>query len=117
MSRGGSSRKVSVLAQTGPSFDLGTASGKLMRTIMAGLAEFQRYVIRQRVKPGHASARARGGRLGRQHGSVRCIGRRKVLALHRRSVLPVIGRNVGLSTNTGYGHRETRERQHCPRWL
>jgi hypothetical protein len=36
--------KVSVLAQTGLSFDLSTASGKLMRTIMAGLAEFERYV-------------------------------------------------------------------------
>jgi putative DNA-invertase from lambdoid prophage Rac len=34
--------KVSVLAQTGLSFDLSTASGKLMRTIMAGLAEFER---------------------------------------------------------------------------
>ena len=38
--------KVSVLAQTGLSFDLGTASGKLMRTIMAGLAEFERYAER-----------------------------------------------------------------------
>jgi hypothetical protein len=28
--------KVSVLPQTGVSFDLSTASGKLMRTIMAG---------------------------------------------------------------------------------
>jgi putative DNA-invertase from lambdoid prophage Rac len=37
-------RRVSVLAQTGLSFDLSTASGKLMRTIMAGLAEFERYV-------------------------------------------------------------------------
>jgi DNA invertase Pin-like site-specific DNA recombinase len=35
--------KVSVLAQTGLSFDLSTASGRLMRTIMAGLAEFERY--------------------------------------------------------------------------
>src|SRR5262249_23286403 len=31
--------RVSVLAQTGLSFDLSTPSGKLMRTIMAGLAE------------------------------------------------------------------------------
>jgi len=36
--------KASVLAQTGLSFDLSTASGKLMRTIMVGLAEFERYV-------------------------------------------------------------------------
>jgi hypothetical protein len=40
--------KVSVLAQTGLSFDLSTASAKLMRTIMAGLAEFERDLI-QRV--------------------------------------------------------------------
>jgi putative DNA-invertase from lambdoid prophage Rac len=39
-------RKVSVWAQTGLSFDLNTASGKLMRTIMAGLAEFERDLIR-----------------------------------------------------------------------
>jgi DNA invertase Pin-like site-specific DNA recombinase len=38
--------KVSVLAQTGLSFDLSSASGKLMRTIMAGLAEFERDLIR-----------------------------------------------------------------------
>ena len=46
--------KVSVLAQTGLSFDLSTASGKLMRTIMAGLAEFERDLIRERVKSGLA---------------------------------------------------------------
>jgi putative DNA-invertase from lambdoid prophage Rac len=34
--------KVSVLAQNGLSFDLSTSTGKLMRTIMAGLAEFER---------------------------------------------------------------------------
>jgi len=50
--------KVSVLAQTGLSFDLSTASGKLMRTIMAGLAEFERDLIRDRVKSGLAAARA-----------------------------------------------------------
>jgi DNA invertase Pin-like site-specific DNA recombinase len=52
--------RVSVLAQTGLSFDLSTASGKLMRTIMAGLAEFERDLIRERVKSGLAAAKARG---------------------------------------------------------
>jgi DNA invertase Pin-like site-specific DNA recombinase len=47
--------KVSVLAQTGLSFNL-TASGKLMRTIMAGLAEFERDLIRDRVKSGLQAA-------------------------------------------------------------
>ena len=50
--------KVSVLAQTGLSFDLSTASGKLMRTIMAGLAEFKGDLTRDRVKSGLAAARA-----------------------------------------------------------
>ena len=50
---------VSVLAQTGLSFDFSTASGKLMRTIMAGLAEFERDLIRQRLKSGMARARLR----------------------------------------------------------
>jgi len=48
--------KVSVLAQTGLSFDLSTASGKLMRTIMAGLAEFERDLIRDRVMCGRRLA-------------------------------------------------------------
>ncbi len=56
--------KVSVLAQTGLSFDLSRASGKLMRTIMAGLTEFERDLIRDRVKSGLAAARARGIKLG-----------------------------------------------------
>ena len=51
---------VSVLAQTGLSFDLSTSSGKLMSTIFAGLAEFERDQIRERVKSGLAAARARG---------------------------------------------------------
>ena len=41
--------KDSALAQTGLSFDLSTASGKLMRTIIAGLAEFERDLLRERV--------------------------------------------------------------------
>jgi DNA invertase Pin-like site-specific DNA recombinase len=60
--------KVSVLAQTGLSFDLSTASGKLMRTIMAGLAEFKRDLIRERVKSALAAAKFRGVALGRKLG-------------------------------------------------
>ena len=61
--------KVSVLAQTGLSFVFSASSGKLMRTIMAGLAEFERDLIRERVKSGLASARARGVKLGRNLGN------------------------------------------------
>jgi DNA invertase Pin-like site-specific DNA recombinase len=50
----------------GLSFDLSTSSGKL--PIMAGLAEFERDLIKERVRSGLAAARARGVKLGRQLG-------------------------------------------------
>jgi DNA invertase Pin-like site-specific DNA recombinase len=94
--------KVSVLAQTGLSFDLGTASGRLMRTIMAGLAEFERDLIRERVKSGLAAARARGVALGRQVGQRPSDNKaKKVLAMHRDGLsYRIISRNLGLSKNT-----------------
>jgi putative DNA-invertase from lambdoid prophage Rac len=94
--------KVSVLAQTGLSFDLSTASGKLMRTIMAGLAEFERDLIKERVKSGLASARGRGVKLGRQVGQRPSDKKaKKVLGMHQEGLsYRLIGRNVGLSKNT-----------------
>jgi putative DNA-invertase from lambdoid prophage Rac len=94
--------KVSVLAQTGLSFDLSTASGKLMRTIMAGLAEFERDLIRERVKSSLAAAKARGVVLGRQEGQRPSEKKaKKVLQLHEEGLsYRLIGRNVGLSKNT-----------------
>ena len=94
--------KVSVLAHTGLSFDLNTASGKLMRTIMAGLAEFERDLIRERVRSGLAAARARGVALGRKVGQRPSDKKAKrVLAMHREGLsYRLIGRNLGLSKNT-----------------
>jgi len=94
--------KVSVLAQTGLTFDLSTSSGKLMRTIMAGLAEFERDLIRERVKSGLAAAKARGVSLGRQHGQRPSDKKaKKVLGLHAEGLsYPLIARNLGLSKNT-----------------
>jgi DNA invertase Pin-like site-specific DNA recombinase len=93
--------KLSVLAQTGLSFGLSTASGKLMRTIMAGLAEFERDLIRERVKSGLAAAKARGVALGRQVGQRPSDKKaKKVLQLHADGLsYHLIGRNVGLSKN------------------
>ena len=94
--------KVSVLAQTGLSFDLSTSSGKLMRTIMAGLAEFERDLIRERVKSGLSAAKARGIVLGRKVGQRPSDKKaKKVLQLHEEGLsYRLIGRNVGLSKNT-----------------
>ena len=94
--------KVSVLAQTGLSFDLSTASGKLMRTTMAGLAEFERDLIRERVKSGLAAAKANGAVLGRKKGFRPSDKKAKrVLKLHEEGLsYRLIGRNLGLSNNT-----------------
>jgi DNA invertase Pin-like site-specific DNA recombinase len=45
--------------------DTTTAQGRLMFGIMASLAEFERELIRERVRAGLDAARARGKRLGR----------------------------------------------------
>ena len=97
--------KVSILAQTGLSFDLDTATGKLMRTIMAGLAEFERDLIRERVKSGLRAALARGVKLGRQPGQRPSDKKAKrVLDMHAEGLsYRLIGRNVGLSKNTVMG--------------
>lgn len=59
---------VSLVAQTGMTFDLSTSQGKLLAGILASLSEFERDIIRERVKSGIAAAQARGKRIGRQAG-------------------------------------------------
>jgi DNA invertase Pin-like site-specific DNA recombinase len=73
-----------------------------MRTIMAGLAEFERDLVRERVKSGLAAARARGVVLGRQIGQRPSDKRvKRVLSMHREGLsYRLIGRNLGLSKNT-----------------
>lgn len=61
-------RDVSIVAQSGLQFDFDTPQGKLMYTMMAGLAEFERDLTRERIKSGLAAARAKGKLLGRQPG-------------------------------------------------
>lgn len=47
------------------SLDLSTSTGKLMFHVIAALAEFERDLIRERVRAGLAHARANGVKLGR----------------------------------------------------
>ena len=59
---------VSVVAQTGLQFDLRSPQGKLFASLMAALAEFERDLIRERIRSGMAAAQERGVKFGRQKG-------------------------------------------------
>ena len=96
-------RRVSVVAMTGMTFDLSSATGRMMATMLAGIAEFERDLLRERVRSGLAAARARGRVLGRQTGqrpkSDRLAPRVLALVEAGRSYR-LIGRELGLSKNT-----------------
>lgn len=61
-------RRVSMIALSGMTFDLSSAAGRMMATVLAGIAEFERDLLRERVRSGLAAAKARGKKLGRQPG-------------------------------------------------
>ena len=50
--------------------DTSTPMGRLLFTMLAGVAEFERELIRERVRSGIAAARSRGKRLGRPRTTV-----------------------------------------------
>lgn len=52
--------KVSVVAMSGLTFELDTPHGRMMATMLAGIAQFEQELISERVKTGLATARARG---------------------------------------------------------
>ncbi|GEL65809.1 recombinase family protein [Kozakia baliensis] len=84
-------------------FDLATPHGRMLAAVLAGIAEFERDLISERVKSGLAAARARGKVLGRQKGERPKSDRLapKVLALlaEKRSYR-WIARDLGISKNT-----------------
>lgn len=99
-------RRVSVIALSGMTFDLASAAGRMMATVLAGIAEFERDLLRERVRSGLAAARARGKKLGRQPGQRPKSDRLapKVLALVAQGrSYRLIGRELGLSKNTVAG--------------
>ena len=96
-------RRVSLVALNGMMFDVSTPHGRMMATVLAGLAEFERALIQERIRSGLAAAKARGKKLGRQPGqrpkSDRLVPRVLALVAQGRSYR-LIGREVGLSKNT-----------------
>ena len=97
---------VSVVAQTGLQFDLRSAQGKLMASMMAALAEFEKDLLRERVRSGIAAARKRGVVFGRR------LGQRVKSDRLAPKVLQLVGQGqsyreishrLGLSKNTVLG--------------
>ena len=94
---------VSLIAQTGLQLDMSTAQGKLIATLMAMLAEFERDLMRERIKSGVQAAKARGVQIGRQKG-VMPVQRRKgaqVIAMRNaKHSIRKIAAELGISTGT-----------------
>jgi DNA invertase Pin-like site-specific DNA recombinase len=78
--------------------DTSTPNGRLVFGIFASIAEFERELIRDRVKSGIAAARSKGKRLGRPRVSVDAA---KIAALRDSGASwSTIARQLGLSTGT-----------------
>ena len=95
--------KVSVIAMSGMTFELDTPHGRMMATMLAGIAQFESDLLSERVKSGLAAARARGRKLGRQPGQRPKSDRLAPKVLHAvddgRSYR-WIARDLGISKNT-----------------
>ena len=96
-------KRVSVITMNGLAFDLATPHGRMLATMIAGIAEFERELIQERVRSGLASAKARGKQLGRRPGqrpkSDKLAPKVLSLVAAGRSYR-LIGQQLGLSKNT-----------------
>ncbi len=94
---------VSLKAQTGLDFDLSTPQGKMMASVMAALAEFERDLLSERIRSGLATAKAKGKQIGRRVGQRVKADRLgpKVLELKEQGcTYRQIARKLSISKNT-----------------
>jgi putative DNA-invertase from lambdoid prophage Rac len=90
---------VSLIAQNGFQFDLSTPHGKMIASIMASLAEFERDLLKERIKSGIANARAKGKVFGRPRGGKIADSCDRINMLRARGEsVRSIAKIVGLST-------------------
>jgi DNA invertase Pin-like site-specific DNA recombinase len=77
--------------------DLSTASGRLMFNIIGAMAEFERELIRERVKAGMKNARAKGIRIARPRANVDAaqIARLRAQGFSWKKIAKQMGLGVG----------------------
>lgn len=59
---------VALRALNGPELDISTAQGKLMLNLLSSISEFERDLLRERIKSGVAHARSKGTKSGKAIG-------------------------------------------------
>ena len=94
---------VSVVAMSGMTFELETQHGRMMATMLAGIAQFERDLLSERVKSGLAATRARGKKLGRQPGQrpkSDKLAPKVIQAVAEGRSYRWIARDLGISKNT-----------------
>jgi DNA invertase Pin-like site-specific DNA recombinase len=80
---------------TDQSFDTTGPEGKLLFTVLSGVAEFERELIRERTRDGLARAKAQGKRIGRPP---LAVSTEEIIALKAQGMsLREIGERVGMS--------------------
>ena len=112
--------KVSVVAMNGMTFELDTPHGRMMATMLAGIAQFERDLLSERVKSGLAAARARGKKLGRQPGQrpkSDKLAPKVLQAVQDGKSYRWIARDLGISKNTVTDIVKTAQRSRLGRHL
>jgi putative DNA-invertase from lambdoid prophage Rac len=89
---------VSLIAQNGFSFDMATPHGKMLAGVMASLAEFERDLLKERIRSGIANARSKGKIFGRPPGGRTADDCPEILEMRKQGKsIRAIAKEIGLS--------------------
>lgn len=94
---------VSIIALNGLQYDLSTAHGKMIASVFSSLAEFERDLIKERIKSGIAVAKAKGRQIGRTKGTYvksHKLAKKVIEAINNGSSYRSIAKDLSISKNT-----------------